>query len=197
MNDHAALIDKFVASFPLVARGLSFFEATDPIAAQLAVGPVNKHGMREWRPTRVITDAADLDPLYGELPARFPPLYEHLVLTYRWADVDLESFTLLANPPGDGLTGLLHHVVQGDGHLTTELAKNGYIQFGRATGGHYDPVCFETKSRKNRDYRVVKIDHEEILCNHRIKVVSEIAPSFRALVLQTIKRAKASRKSGK
>ena len=59
----------------------------------------------------------------------------------------------------------------------------------------YDPVCFEIKSRRNRDYRIVKIDHEEILCNYRIKVVSEIAPSFRALVLQTIERAAAVGKS--
>jgi hypothetical protein len=58
----------------------------------------------------------------------------------------------------------------------------------------YDPVCFDIKSRKNRDYRIVKIDHEEILSNHRIKVVSEIAATFRALVLQTIGRASTLRK---
>ena len=50
-------------------------------------------------------------------------------------------------------------------------------------------------SRNNRDYRIVKIDHEEVLCNYRIKVVSEIAPSFRALVLQTIKHAETIRAS--
>jgi hypothetical protein len=32
----------------------------------------------------------------------------------------------------------------------------------------------------------VKISHEEILCNDRIKVVAEVARSFEALVLQTI-----------
>ena len=59
----------------------------------------------------------------------------------------------------------------------------------------YDPVCFDIGLRKNYDYRIVKIDHEEILCNQRIKVVPESAPSFRALVLQTIERASAVRKS--
>lgn len=57
----------------------------------------------------------------------------------------------------------------------------------------YDPVCFDIKSGNNRDYRIVKIDHEEIFCNNRIKVVSEIAPGCRALVLQTIERAVAVR----
>jgi hypothetical protein len=75
------------------------------------------------------------------------------------------------------------------------LIKNGYVQLAKAMGGHYDPVCFDSSSRKNRDYRIVKIDHEEILCNYRIKVVSEIAPSFRALVLQAVERASAGRKS--
>ena len=54
----------------------------------------------------------------------------------------------------------------------------------------YDPVCFDMNSRKkNREMRVVKIDHEEILCNYRIKVVAELARSFEALVLQTIEAA--------
>jgi hypothetical protein len=49
-----------------------------------------------------------------------------------------------------------------------------------------DPVCFDIKSGTNsKDYRIVKIDHGEILCNYRVKVVKEIAPSFRHLVLQT------------
>jgi len=70
------------------------------------------------------------------------------------------------------------------------------MQFAQATGGHCDPLCFDPSSRKNRDYRIVKIDHEEILCNCRIKVVSEIcAPSFRAPVLQTVERASAVRES--
>ena len=54
----------------------------------------------------------------------------------------------------------------------------------------YDPVCFDIKSRKlGGDCRIVKIDHEEILCNYRVKVVSELAPSFYQLVQQTIELA--------
>jgi len=40
--------------------------------------------------------------------------------------------------------------------------------------------------KKNREMRVVKIDHEEILCNYSVKVVRELAPNFESLVLQTI-----------
>ncbi len=188
MNDHAELIDKFIASFEAVADELFADQILDPVAWQLAPGPENAYGRKEWRPLAQRTDASELDPLYAKLPARFPPLYEQLVLSYRWADVDLQSFTLLANPPGNGLSGLLQRIMSDKG-LWETLIPNGYIPFAKGTDIDYDPVCFDIKSRKNRDYRIVKIDHEEILCNYRIKVVSELALSFRALVLQTIERA--------
>lgn len=47
-----------------------------------------------------------LDPLYAKLPARFPSLYEELILSYRWDEVFLPNFTLIANPPGEDLSGL-------------------------------------------------------------------------------------------
>jgi hypothetical protein len=83
----------------------------------------------------------------------------------------------------------------GTKNLISELLKNGYIRFGRAAVGHYDPVCLAIKSRKNRDYKIVRIDHEEVLCSLRIKVMYELAPSFRVLVLKTIERAETARKA--
>ena len=54
----------------------------------------------------------------------------------------------------------------------------------------YDPVCFDLSSRKKGgEYRIIKIDHEEILCNDRLRIVSELAPTFEQLVLKTIEQA--------
>ena len=65
-----------------------------------------------------------------------------------------------------------------------------FIQFGKGPDLDYDAVCFDIKTRKQGgDCRIVKIDHEEILCNNRVKVVAELAPSFYQLVLQTIELA--------
>ena len=63
-----------------------------------------------WLPTKQQTDAIELDALYNALPARFPPLYEKLILVYRWADVDLQLFTLFANPAGQNLQPLLKRI---------------------------------------------------------------------------------------
>jgi hypothetical protein len=38
---------------------------------------------------------------------------------------------------------------------------------------------------------VIQLDHEEILCWGRLKVVKELAPSFRHLVGEAIERARA------
>jgi hypothetical protein len=187
------LLKRFVASFHQLDE-MSVFEGTDPVAGQLAIGKLDSHGERCWRPLEMRTDASLLEPLYGRLPARFPPLYEQLVLSYRWAEVDLQSFCLLANPPGVDLSGLLAEVEKDKG-LTESLIPAGYIKFGKGPDMDYDPVCFDIKSRtKRKDYRIVKIDHEEILCNYRVKVVAELAPSFEQLVRQTIERANSSNK---
>jgi hypothetical protein len=183
MNDHAELAQRFIESFEVVAVNLEFFEDLEPTAALLATGPADDYGHRRWKPMNAEND-----------PSALEPLYEQLVLSHRWADVDLQTFTLLANPPSEGLSGLLQRIMKDKG-LWETLISNGYLQFGKGPDMDCDPVCFDISSRKNRDYRIVKIDHEDILCNSRIKVVAEIAPSFRALVLQTIERAAAVRKS--
>lgn len=182
-----SLVDRFIATFEKL-DDMTVFD-TDPGARSLAVGELDQYSFDRWRPIRVETPAQCLEPIYSKMPARFPPLFERLVLSYRWAEVDLQLFTLLANPPGPDLSGLFGQMT-GDFYLSTFLIRTGYIQFGKGTGGDYDPICFDISSRKkNGDCRIVKIDHEEILCNNHLKIVAELAPSFEQLVLQTIDRA--------
>ncbi len=160
-----------------------------PPAEQLVVGEEDEYGYRRWKPIKVETPQSQLEELYAELPGRFPPLFEKMVLSYRWAAVDLSTYRLLANPPGQDLNGLFQQITNDPG-LWDALIPAGFIQFGRASDLDYDPVCFDIKSREQGgDCRIVKIDHEEILCNFRVKVVSELAPSFLQLVQETIELA--------
>jgi hypothetical protein len=142
-----------------------------------------------WRPLELATDRSMLESVYAKLPARFPPLYQQLVLSYRWLEVDLQLYRLHANPPGPGLSGLLDRTLK-DEFLSGFLLKNGFIPFGKGTDMDYDPICFDLRARKkNREFEIVKLDHEEILCNERIRVVAKVAPSFEQLVSQTIDAA--------
>ena len=92
----------------------------------------------------ISSDGAELEPLYAKLPARFPPLFEGLVLSYRWAEVDLQTYTLLANPPGQGLSKFLGQLSK-DPAFWASLRPAGYIQFAKGPDMDYDPVCFDIK----------------------------------------------------
>lgn len=186
----AELLQKFVASFEKLDQ-MSDFKGIDKVSWELRVDEPDEHGQFDWRPVSYVTERNFLDDIYQKLPATFPLLYEDLVLSYRWAQVDLGSFRLLPNPPGKDLTRLFDEI-SADKGLWESLLPAGYIQFGRGPDIDYDPVCFDTKARRGRDCRIVKIDHEEILCNYRIKVLAEIASSFEELILQTIERANRS-----
>jgi hypothetical protein len=185
-----ALLERFVGSF---AKLDEMSAVTDPIAWRLSVGAPDVYGFKHWEPIRVDTRTEALEGIYTKLPARFPPLYEHLILSYRWAEVDLQLYRLLANPPGGDFTELLLEM-SGDQGLWNCLLPAGYIQFGKGPDVDYDPVCFDyTARKKNGDCRIVKIDHEEILCNERVKVVAELAPTFEKLVATTIELANRQR----
>jgi hypothetical protein len=185
---YEALLEEFVATFPKFDDMLAM-DSTDEAEWQLAIGDSDQYGCKRWRPLKTAIDPKFLEPIYSKLPARFPPLYERLVLSYRWAEVDLGSYRLRANSPGPDLSGLWNEI-SADEFLFQTLIRSGYIPFGKGPDVDYDPVCFDlTVREKNREYPIVKIDHEEILCRSRIKVVSELAKTFEALVVQTIERA--------
>jgi hypothetical protein len=163
----------------------------------LRIQEPDESGWFEWRPIRTTTDPSLLDRIYQKIPSRFALLYEQLVLSYRWDEAYLDSFTLLPNPLGPDLSGLLS-AITADAALWQNLVPAGYIQFARGEDMDYDPVCFDTSTRtKNGDYRIVKIDHEEILCNDRVKVVAELAPSFEQLIRRTIERAQSQKREGR
>jgi hypothetical protein len=154
--------------------------------AAFEVEETDLYGQPNGRPCKYSTEPEILEVLSAALPGRLPPLYERLVLSYRWPSAELPSLSLLANPQGPTLDGLLAQIRQESG-LWEGLAPLGYIPFGRGPGGHYDPVCFDTRRRlRDGDCPVVQIDHEEILCHFRVRVVSEKAGSFRELVMDIL-----------
>jgi len=187
--DDEELLEKYVATFSSLDEmvvDIAWF----PAAATLVVDDDDAGDFKYWKPLKGETSPTHLEEVYAKLPARFPKLFERMVLSYRWAEVDLGTYTLLANPPGPHSNGLFEQISKDSG-LWEALVPAGFLQFGKGPDLDYDPVCFDIKTRKQGgDCRIVKIDHEQILCNNRIKVVAELAPSFYQLVLQTIELAK-------
>lgn len=187
LDGYQKLIDSFVATFESFDEMIAY--NTDPTALALIVGEPDQYGYRKWRAKKTPTDLGQLEPIYSSLPARFPPAFEQLVLSYRWTEVDLGRYRLVANPPGPDFSGLFEQISRDD-FMWKHLLRAGYIRFGKGPDMDYDPVCFDIKSRrKNGEYKVVKLDHEEILCNERIEIVAELADGFEELMIETINRA--------
>ena len=188
MSNDSELIDDFVATFEKL-DDLSTSLEIDPIAWQLAFGNFDEYGFKQWRPIQVLTEHSFLEELYVTMPVRFPPLYERLVLSYRWAETDLGLFRLLANPPGSSLAGLGEEFSRHQA-MQEILFPNKCLQFGKGADLNYDAVCFDWSRRlPDGDCPVVQIDHEEILCRWSFKKVAELAPSFRELMVRTIATA--------
>lgn len=135
-----------------------------------------------WKPAKVAAQRGQVERLYQLLGAKFPPLYEELVLAWRWADVDLGAFVLLANPPGRTLGGL-HGGMVADEAFARLLIPARLIPFGRGAAQPENPVCFATaRKRPTGDCPVVELDGRELRGSGRVRSVRELAPSFERLV---------------
>jgi hypothetical protein len=183
----------------MLAQFVATFEKFDCLCNDQAPSSlltrIDADGVRYWQPRQITTSPSTLEGLYrglglpGTGSTRFPPLFEMLVLSYRWTEVDLGAFRLLKNEPAEDLLPLLS-AIRHDVYLFRTLIPNGYVQFGMGPDLDYDPVCFDFRARqKNGDCRIVKLDHEAILTYDRIGKITELAPNFRSLVLDTIQRA--------
>jgi hypothetical protein len=176
--DDQQLVDEFVASFTRL-DGLIVRSGLVP-PPELQTDWID--GIERWRPVAVHTDRAALAPVYRRLSRRFPRLYERLILSYRWLEVDLHLLRLLANPPGPTLEPLIQGIFR-DPKFVKVLIPKGYIPFAIASDS-YDPICFDmTRPTKHDDCAIVRFEHEPILCDEQIRNSEEIKPSFRSLVL--------------
>jgi len=185
--------DQLLARFVAALERLGEFWTTheNPPPHSLLVGiDEDDWGYLRWRPTLIATDRDQLDPIYARIPGVFPELYERLVLTYRWLDVDLDSFLLRANPPEPTLVGLAKWIF-GDPAFVEVLIPQGYVPFGSRGYSCYDPFCFDLNSMKDGDCPIIRFEHEAILCHLRIGEYEQVFSSFREMVCATIEEADA------
>ena len=169
----------------LVKRFVSFlnaqsFEAKSPdeIPAKLR-GPAPPD-MDSWFTWKILPSPANpwVPPLEEKLPRRFPDSFHTLISEYQFCDFEVGPVMFFANT-GQLVFHELCRRIFLDKTMSPFLLNKGYLQFGKAAGGHYDPVCFAPRGLKDKtESRIVLLDHEEILLNERIKIMTEIAPSI-------------------
>jgi hypothetical protein len=192
---NSELLASFVDAFELLDdRWVSQGDGTGGDMTPVLAAPWDEQGWSHWRPIRTdVPRTAVTEDLGGLLSAPLPSLYEQLVMSYRWAEVDLGRIRLLPNlPPGlKGLAGAIRR----DRGIYDVLSPAGYFQFAKGPGVDYDPVCFDLGMRlRDGDCRIVKFDHEQILCYGRLVKEAAPAPSLRRLIEVVIEDASLTRK---
>jgi hypothetical protein len=176
------VIDEFVAT--INRRGLEpLFD--DAVPPELRTKKVDETiQLYEWQ-----IRPGDCNPWVSELqerlPFRFPRLYHELISRYRFAEFEVGPIMFLANT-GITVFNELARVIYRDDALSPKLLQNGLLQFGRAAGGSYDPVCFDMTRRKSGYAPLVRVDHEAVLVRDRLRVNSELASNFRSFVEKVV-----------
>ncbi|HEY3414856.1 MAG TPA: SMI1/KNR4 family protein [Armatimonadota bacterium] len=181
MNKHNlsmdALIDRFVATINRFPREPSI---------EGEIPPSVRHGedllgVFDWR----ITPWPTVDwivPLEQRLGLALPPSYRSLVTRYVFPAFEVGPFQMSANTPEGTPFYEFRNRVFSDQAFVDILLPAGYIPLGNPFAGNYDQICFDTQRRKGAagECPIVWIDHEEVLCNERIRVLEQVSSSFEA-----------------
>ena len=128
-------------------------------------------------PIRGEDNATRLLALEEQLPKRMPQSFESFLARYSFQEFDVLGVTLFEWESDSN-----KYIVEASapkGSLSELLIPAGYVQIGRPEGGSFDAICFDLNQQaQNREYRVVQVDHEGILCNWKVRVTGELWPSF-------------------
>lgn len=192
--DNADLIKAFIDSFAKLNSWMSLSQEED-FPSQLVnagIDPEDWSRVR-WQPGFVSTDHSHLQRLRSEIGRRLPRLYEQLITSYRWLEVDLPKLTLMANPPGDSLDGLWRMMTAVPGHET--LFDAGFMPFGSASTA-LNWMCFDLNT--TNEFDDCPIVHLEVKSNwnpksnempYKINRLAVIWPSVEAMMQETIEEA--------
>ncbi len=187
MNRDPSIVERFVESFSKQSE-LYVYDEYYYAVKDFIINEKTEQGYRKWCPIKVKTHPNMLGAIYKTTKCRFPHTFEDLLLSFRWLEVDLKYITLLSNPNGSDLLGYLNEITK-DKFMSKFLISHGFIQFAKAPGGCYDPICFEFLNGEKEDSsRIVRIDHEEILCRERIAIIEEVAKTIQELMEKEIER---------
>ena len=131
-------------------------------------------------PIRPDDNASRLRMFEKKLPKRMPQSFESLLSRYSFPAFDVLGITLFEWDSESN-----KYIVEASApknSLSELLIPAGYEQIGRPDTGDFDAICFDlNREAQNREYRVVQVDHEDVLCNWKVRVTEELWPSFISL----------------
>lgn len=150
--------------------------ATDELIESFAA-MVKHHGV----PIREEQNAPRLRTFEEMLPKRLPQSFGSFLSRYSFPAFDVLGISFLGWASDSN--GYSEEASAAKGSLSELLIPAGYVQIGRPDTGNFDAICFDfNQESQNREYGIVRVDHEDILCNWKVRVSEALWPSFIKLV---------------
>lgn len=171
------LIDRFVNAVNTGTREPVDPEETPP---SVFVGEPNEYGEYDWSIKPFVS--VWIENLEERLGFQIPAAYRSMVTRYIFPAFEFRDVFFFANTPEGTAFREFRDRVYLDECMSPKLLSAGYLQFGNPYETNYDPVCFDMNRASETDAPIVQIDHEWILCDDKIVVVREIAPSLATLI---------------
>ena len=138
---------------------------------------LKSHGV----PVRAETNTIRLSSLESKLPKQLPQSFESLLSRYSFPPFDVLGISFFGWESDSNL--YIQEAQAAKGSLSELLVPAGYVQIGRPETGDFDAICFDfNRQPQNREFAIVQVDHEGILCNWKVRVRVELWPSFMKLV---------------
>ena len=178
MSTVATLVDAFVEKVNTEPREAESPDEVPEFLRERPAGESEWDPLSDWTSWRIVRrdNSARIDELQQRTGHPFPPSFQYFLANYSFPAFESGPVLFFANTGEDTFWELEKKLFK-DPHMSPALLRAGLLQIGNPSFYNYDPVCFDFKAPQ-LEKRIVQVDHEEILCNDRIQVVKEIAPSF-------------------
>ncbi len=129
-----------------------------------------------------------IDSLTSILPTKYSPSFMSLISRYAFDEFTAGKIAFFANRGSEDSTELINAISR-DKIIFKTTIDNGFLHFARPSTGSYDPICFDIRKRRNdKEYPVVRLDHEEILQFERIKVIEPVYSSLYEMMKAYVER---------
>jgi hypothetical protein len=166
---------------------------TEEVPPQCVISPNQEFpDDAEWK---IVSSAGApwLSEMESRLPFRLPATLRSLIARYLFPSFEVKPLTLysvgVSDPESTGMEFRL--AIFADRFMSPFLLKNGLLPFARPDDYSYDPICFDFRNANRKsEPRVVRVDHEEILCSERLRIIDTISPAFHELVEEMTRHLK-------
>lgn len=138
--------------------------------------------VRQGAEIQDIKDPLWIQSIEARLPFRIPNLYRDILSTFAFTPFDFNGVSFFANLGNSMDREDISCRIFLDKAIQDALFAQKLFQIGNPIDASYDPICIQCSSKKTQDGAIIRVDHESVLCHHKVKIVQILSPSFSQLI---------------